>query len=70
MRDSDTVLKQPALGFGRLGTGNPFRWRKLKGDWEGYVLLLDADPLKDARKSSEELIQAAIRGLRLAGLDR
>ena len=36
----------------------------------GYVLLLDPDPLKDARESCEELIQAVIRGLRVAGLDQ
>ena len=70
MRDSNTVLEQPALGLGRLGAGNPFRWRKLKADWEGYLLLLDADPLMDPAESSEQLTEAVLRGLRAAGLDR
>jgi hypothetical protein len=71
MRDSDTILEQPALAFGRLGVGNPFRWRKLKGDWEGYVLLLDADPLMtDSERAGEQLADAVLRGLGAAGLDR
>ena len=70
MYDSDKPLEKDLLAHGRLGAGNPFRWQTLKGEWQGYVLLLDTDPSLQSKAEGERLARAAFRGLGRAGLDR
>ena len=70
MRDSNTVVAREELAFGGLGQGNPFRWRRLKGGWEGYALILETDGARDVRAAGRELAEAVARGLDRGGLDR
>jgi hypothetical protein len=70
MYHSNRAVEKDVLSYGRLGTGNTFRWRTLKAGWEGYALLREAQPPIDSDAAGDELARAVIQGLGASGLDR
>lgn len=67
MRSPQVVLGQ-GEGQWKFRDDNPFRWRKLLGGWESYLLMTAVDLVDGPSDVAERFVPRVLLGLQRAGL--